>query len=120
MRTPLPQLLLRFAIALSFAYPAIAALSDPESWLGYFPAFLPSSFLLLHAFGVLELIIAVWILFGTRIVIPSVAAAAILVAIVVFNIRQFDILFRDLALALAALALALQQLRTQPTKPVHP
>lgn len=113
MQVPLPQLLLRLAVAFSFAYPPIAAFFDPDSWLGYFPAFVPSSILFLHAFGILELVIAAWILFGKRIVIPSVAAAVILIVIVAFNIGQFDILFRDLSIALAALALALVQFRKQ-------
>ena len=106
MRIPLPELLLRLAVACSFAYPPIAALFDADSWIGYFPAFLPSSILVLHLFGAIELIIALWILFGRRILIPSVIAALLLLAIVVFNLNQFDILFRDIAIALAALALA--------------
>jgi hypothetical protein len=108
---PLPQLLLRLAVAFSFAYPAIAALIDPDSWIGYFPAFIPTSIILLHVFGALEIAIAIWIVFGTRIVIPCVLAALILIAIVVFNAAQFDILFRDVSIALAALALALVNAR---------
>src|SRR3989344_3175185 len=106
MRMPLTELLLRLAVAFSFAYPAISAVFDPESWLGYFPAFLPPSLLLLHAFGALEIVIALWILFGKRVWIPSALAALILLAIVAFNGAQFDILFRDVAIALAALSLA--------------
>ena len=109
---PLPQLLLRLAVAFSFIYPAIAALIDPDSWIGYFPAFIPASITILHAFGALEIAIALWIVFGTRIVIPCVLAALILITIVVFNAAQFDILVRDVSIALAALALALVDVRT--------
>lgn len=116
MRVPLPQLLLRLAIAFSFAYPAIAAYFDPDAWIGYFPAFIPSSILLLHVFGAVEIVIALWIVFGRRVVIPCVAAAIILLAIVAFNLNQFDILFRDVSIALAALALAFVQLR-RPQEP---
>lgn len=113
MRPPLPQLLLRIAVAFSFAYPPVAALIDPDSWLGYFPAFIPSSLLMLHIFGAIEIAIALWILFGKRIVIPCALAALILFAIVAFNASQFDILFRDVSIALAAIALALVNLRKQ-------
>lgn len=110
-RLPLPEILLRVAVAFAFLYPPIAALSDPFSWIGYFPAFLSTLIganaeLLLHAFGVVEVVIAVWILFGKRVFWPSCVAAVLLVAIVVVNPVQFDVLFRDLSIALAAAALA--------------
>src|SRR3989344_7260334 len=99
MRAPLPELLLRLAVAFSFAYPPIAALVDPDSWLGYFPAFVPSSIVLLHVFGAFEILIALWILFGKRVWIPSAIAALVLILIVAFNANQFDVLFRDASIA---------------------
>lgn len=108
---PLPQLLLRVAVAFSFVYPPIAALIEPDSWIGYFPAFVPASITLLHIFGAVELILALWIVFGKRITVPALLAALILIAIVVMNTAQFDILFRDVSIALAAIALALVDTR---------
>ncbi|MEK7510742.1 MAG: DoxX family membrane protein [Patescibacteria group bacterium] len=105
MRVPLAELLLRLGVAFSFLYPPIAAFFDPDSWLGYFPAFIPASMTALHVFGAIEIVIALWILFGKRIWIPSAAAAAMLLAIVIFNLGQFDVLFRDVSIALMALAL---------------
>lgn len=115
-RLSLPEILLRVGVAVALLYPPIAALGDPDSWLGYFPAFLTTlagthELLLLHAFGVIEVIVALWILFGKRIFIPSVIAAVMLVAIVVFNLNQFPILFRDVAIALMAAALAVMHYR---------
>ena len=54
---PKTELLLRVAIAFSFIYPPLSALSDPDSWTGYFPPFLldiagTSDVLLLHGFGI--------------------------------------------------------------------
>jgi len=106
MRVPLHELLLRLAVAFSFVYPPIAAVADPDSWIGYFPAFIPASIELLHVFGALEIALALWIVFGRRIFIPSALAALLLLAIVVVNGAQFDVLFRDVSIALAALALA--------------
>jgi hypothetical protein len=108
---PLSECVLRIAIALSFLYPPLAALTDPYSWSGYFPSFLTAilgtnTLLFLHAFGIVEVAIALWVLFGKRILIPSILAALMLLAIVGFNLAQFPILFRDISIALAALALA--------------
>lgn len=111
-RLPLAELLLRAALAFAFLYPPINALFDPYAWSGYFPTFLltiAGSFelVLLHLFGLAEVALAVWILFGRNIRTPSYIAAALLIAIVVFNLNQFAVLFRDLSIALIALALAI-------------
>lgn len=101
--------LLRLGVAFAFLYPPIHALSNPDSWIGYFPPFMfalgvPSD-VLLHAFGMVEVALALWILSGWKILWPSLAAAAMLVAIVAFNLAQLEVLFRDLSIAAAALAL---------------
>lgn len=103
--------LLRLAVAGSFVYPAIDALFDPYAWIGYFPSFLtdlvaPHGVWLLHAFGVVEIILALWLLLGSRIKIPALIMAGMLFAIVSFNLSQFPVLFRDVAIALACLSLA--------------
>ncbi len=101
---------LRAGVAFAFLYPPISALSSLESWIGYFPPFMrgivPDA-TLLHTFGVVEVIIALWILSGKRIFWPSMAGAAMLVGIVVFNMNNFEVIFRDLAIAAGALALAI-------------
>lgn len=102
--------LLRAAVAFSFLYPPVAAVLDPYSWIGYIPTFIAqlpvSDLVLLHSFGALEIVLALWILSGWRIVWPSVAAAFILLTIVTINFNQFSVLFRDVSIALAAVALA--------------
>lgn len=104
------QWILRIGVAFAFAYPALNAVSNPDSWIGYFPQFMlglgiPHE-VLLHGFGVIEIVIAVWILWGWRLEVPALIAAAMLVAIMAFNPTQFEILFRDLSIAAAALAIA--------------
>ncbi len=102
---------LRVGLAFAFLYPPLNALVDPNSWIGYFPWFtrgiVPDE-VLLHAFGVVEAIIALWLLSGWRIFIPSILATAMLVGIVVFNIPNFQVVFRDLSIAAMSLALALK------------
>jgi hypothetical protein len=68
--------------------------------------------LLLHLFGALEIGIAIWILFGKQIFIPALIAVVILVLIVVLNVRQMDVLFRDIPILLMAVALLLKEKRT--------
>lgn len=102
--------LLRAGIAFAFLYPPIAALADPLAWAAYFPDFvtrLPvSTTVLLHAFGVVEIIIAVWIMSGRSIRIPAAIATVLLIGIMAANPGDFPVLFRDVTIAFGALALA--------------
>jgi uncharacterized membrane protein YphA (DoxX/SURF4 family) len=114
LKRPLSEQLLRLALAFSFLYPPLAAVFDPYSWVGYFPTFLsdlvaPHQLVLLHAFGLVEVALALWLLFGRRIRLPAFLMALLLFVIVVSNLNQFAVVFRDLALALVALALAHMQ-----------
>ncbi len=111
LQTYIP-LLLRIGLAFAFLYPAVSAFVTPTSWIGYFPPFLLDLFaenelVLLHAFGISEIFIALWLLSGKKIFTPSVLAAAYLFGVVAFNIPSIDVVFRDLSLALTAVALAL-------------
>jgi hypothetical protein len=105
------QVILRVGIAFALLYPAFVAIGDPISWASYFPPFfraLPLELTtILHAFGVLEVVLALWILSGWRIQIPAALTTLLLVAIVGFNLSQMDVLFRDLSIAAMSLALAL-------------
>ena len=104
------SLALRAGLAFAFLYPAVSAVFDPLLWIGYFPAFMrgvvPDG-VLLHSFGALEALIALWILSGKHIFLPSAAALAILLAIVALNLSQFPVVFRDLSIAAIALALVI-------------
>lgn len=120
LRLPPAEALLRISVAFAFLYPPVDALFDPVSWLGYFPSFVTNAFhlvsiplklsdvVLLHGFGVLEIVLAVWVLFGRRVRTPALVMAFILFVIVGFNLdpANFSVLFRDVSIAFAALALA--------------
>ena len=108
--TKIADIVLRAGLAFAFLYPSINAVGDPNSWIGYFPQFtrgFVEDQLLLHLFGIVEVGIAFWLLSGWRVWIPASAAAVLLVGIVVFNIPEFQVLFRDLTIAALAVALAL-------------
>src|SRR3989338_7010839 len=110
-RDKLANIILSAGVAFAFLYPPFSALYDPDSWIGYFPSFtrgiVPDA-VLLHSFGALEAVIALWILGGRHIFLPSLAATAILAAIVICDWREMDVVFRDVSIALASAALAVK------------
>ena len=103
--------LLRIGVAFAFIYPAVRALFNPFAWVGYFPMFVGDMISLgvaLYIIGAIEIIIALWILFGKNIFIPSSIATVFLLVIVVFNWSQIDVLFRDIPIAAMSLILVLK------------
>ena len=109
-KNALAYLVLRVGVAFAFLYAAIDAFIDPFSWIDFFPHFMRGyvpDLTLLHAFAVVEILIALWILSGKKIFIPATLATLLLVSIVLFNFSELQLLFRDLSIAAAALALAI-------------
>lgn len=105
----LASLILRLGLAVVFLYPAIAAFIDPNSWIGFLPIFLrriiPEKTLLL-LFSLYEIVLASWLLSGKKVFYAAVISAMTLFAIIITNIGVMDIIFRDVAILAAALALA--------------
>src|SRR3989344_9129855 len=100
--------LLRLGIASVFLYAAIAATLEPSNWIGYLPQFLRSIFpaeTLLRLFSAYEVIISLWLLWGKKLLYPSVLSVITLSAIIIANIGQLDVVFRDIAILFAALSL---------------
>lgn len=105
----LAHLLLRIGVAFALLYPPIHALYSPDSWIGYFPAFMQGvlpDVILLHIFGAVEVVLAFWILSNKKIYIPAAITTILLIAIVLFNWGQMEVLFRDLSIAAVSLSLA--------------
>lgn len=113
------SLILRVSLALAFIYPAINAILDPASWIGYFPSFMrgivPDQ-ILLHSFGALEVLLALWVLSGWKIRFPASVTLLMLLGIVMFNLNQFQVVFRDLSIAGMALALIYMHSSAKPLK----
>ncbi len=112
--------LLRIGVGFAFLYPPISAIFNPFAWIGYFPLFVtnifPDAIVLLHIFGVIEVIVGLWILSGKNIFIPSAAAALMLAGIIIFNFSQMDVLFRDVSILLMAVALMLSHKQSKQEK----
>ena len=107
-RNNLTFLFLRLGLAFTFIYAALASLANPFSWIGFFPFWLrdilPAQ-ILLNGFSIYELGLGLWLVSGYRLRWSSVLAFVSLAGVTVFNIGAMDIVFRDVGLAAAALAL---------------
>jgi len=104
----IPPILLRFGIAFTFFYAAIFSFLNPNDWIGFFPLFLRNIFpagLMLAGFSFYELILGFWLLSGKFQFYSAVLSAFTILGVIVFNLGAFDIIFRDVGLFFAALAL---------------
>ncbi len=100
--------ILRWGLAFVFFYAAIASLLNPSEWIGYLPGFLTVFLpprLVLTVFSIYEIILAALLFMGKKLVWISLLSVITLAAIVVFNLGLLEVTFRDVGLAMAALAL---------------
>ncbi len=109
-RTSFVSFLLRLGIAVPFLYAAIAAALDPTSWIGFFPSWLQAIIpggVLLGLWSWYEVALSLWLISGKKTYYAGGLASLTLLAITVFNLGALDIVFRDVGLLLAAVALTL-------------
>ena len=102
------DIVLRLGVAFALLYPALNAVFDPYAWVGYFPTFMRGfvpDLVLLHLFGIVEVVLALWILSGRRVFYPALITVVLLVLIILLNLGDFQVVFRDLSIALMALSL---------------
>ena len=107
-KNKLASLLLRLGIAFSFIYAAVSAFFNPTNWIGYIPDFLTLGldklvFLKIHS--AVDLLLGLWLLSGRKEFYASIVSAVVLFGIVVLNTGQMEIVFRDISILFASLAL---------------
>ncbi len=100
--------ILRWGLAFVFFYAAIASLAQTGRWMIYVPSFIaavipPQTFLVACSFY--ELILAGLLFSGKKIFWSSLLAAISFVLVVIFDFRLMGIIFENVGLAFAALAL---------------
>lgn len=104
------ELILRVGVAFTLLYAAVSSFLTPVNWIGFFPAFLFQSAipeeLILGAFSLFEIILGLWLLWGKKVVYPALLSAFAFGGIALFNLGAMDIVFRDVGLFFAALAIA--------------
>lgn len=102
---------LRLGLAFVLIYAAVSATINPVNWIGYFPQFLknfvPDS-LLLPLFSFIEIFLGLWFIWGKKLFFPSIISALAMAGIIIFNLNQMDIVFRDVSIMLTALSLAVK------------
>lgn len=106
----LVSFLLRIGLSIVFLYAATAAFLEPLNWIGFSPQFIreivPAQ-ILLFLFSLSEIILALWLVWGRYTFYAASLAALTLFLIILSNLVQLDIVFRDLAIFFSALALAI-------------
>jgi hypothetical protein len=100
--------ILRWGLAFVFFYAAIASVARPERWVIYVPSFISSiisaqSFLVL--FSLYELILAGFLFSGKKLFWSSLLAVITFTAVIVVDFSLMSLVFTDIGLAFAALAL---------------
>jgi uncharacterized membrane protein YphA (DoxX/SURF4 family) len=109
-RQYLVVLILRISLAFAFLYAAILGATHPFEWINYFPSILRNHFpdqVLLNFYGLIELVIAGWLVWGNKIFIPSLSATILLFLGILVNLTQFNDFFRNISLLGTALALTI-------------
>jgi hypothetical protein len=106
-----PLQLLQLGLAFVFLYASISALTSPATYRSYIPSVWaewspPTTHLLLRAFAVYELALAVALLTRRFCYQASLLSAVTLLGIIGLNADAFEVLFRNVAITFAALALA--------------
>lgn len=99
---------LRIGLATVFLYAAVASFLNPEAWIGFLPFWLrnliPANILLVE-FSIYQVGLTFWLLSGKKVFYSSLLAGLTLLAIVVANLGDLDIIFRDIAILFSAIAL---------------
>ncbi len=106
----LARLLLRFGLAFVFSYASLEMFLDPSKLMIYIPEFITrivSTDFFLFSFGLVEVLLALWLVSGYKVRYAAIISFFLMAGFVGFNLDQFHILFRNIAIGLAAIALAL-------------
>src|SRR3989338_1325789 len=100
---------LRLGLPLGFGYSAVGGYLNPDAFLKYVPDFvqniLPAIFFL-PIFGGFEVFLVLWLLSPWLVRYAALVAFAMMIGIVFSNFEYFSVLFRNVAIGFAALALA--------------
>lgn len=122
MEEQLSSWLLRAGLAFVLSYAATSSVFHPETFARYFPSFMPATWAteLLPVFAVFEMLLAVGLMTERFTYLASMLAGLTMIAIIVVNPSVFDVLFRNVAIACGAFALAAQNRRERrPTWPAR-
>ncbi len=106
----LVSIFLRIGLAVVFLYAAVSSMLEPQNWIGFIPDFIKSIIpadIFLVLFSVYEFLLSLWLLSGRKGFYSAILSALTLAAIIFFNFTVLEIVFRDIAIFFAAIALAI-------------
>jgi len=109
-REVLVSFFLRSGLAIVFFYAATSAYLNPQDWIGFIPQFVRNIIdptLFLHIHSAAEVILGLWLLSDKKTVYAASISALSIFTIIIFNPGALDIIFRDVAILFAAIALAI-------------
>lgn len=101
-------ILIRLGLAFTLMYAAVSAWQNPDAWIGFIPTFLRDLLadeILLAAHSLGNFALGLWLLSGWKVYYSALISAAAIASILVFNLGAMDIIFRDVGLFFAAMAL---------------
>lgn len=99
---------LRFGLAFVYGYAAIEMQINPDNFLKYVPPLMQTIIpldIFLITFGIFEILLTLWLISGKRTEYAGLISFFLMVGIMIPNVTYFNILFRNVAIALASLAL---------------
>ena len=102
------SLLLRVGLAVAFLYAGIASLRAPLEWIGFLPAIvtkLVAPMIAIRLIAVYELVLAAWLISGRYTRYAALISAVTLSGILLGNLNELIVTFRDVGLFFASLAL---------------
>jgi len=112
-----PSLLLRIGIAFSFFYVGVSSLFNPNLWSAFVPSFV-LNFIPINVFMIgitlMHFILVVWLLSGYFVEYASLIAIFFLSSIVLLDFNAFSIVFRDVSIIFACLALIVLTVKNRP------
>jgi uncharacterized membrane protein YphA (DoxX/SURF4 family) len=100
--------LLRIGLAFVYGYASVEIYFNPGNFLKYIPPYMQSIIplhLFLLLFAVFEIILVIWFLSGKHTEYGAAISALVMVCIIVPNLIFFSVLFRNVAIVFASLAL---------------
>lgn len=103
-----PSFLLRVGLAFVFLYAAVNFFFNTDQALQFLPKFVSSIIppgIFLRLFEIYELILAAWLLSGKWSHYAGLLSALTLIMITAFNVESFHVVFRNIAIIFAGLAL---------------
>jgi hypothetical protein len=101
----LASLILRIGIAFSFTYAAVSSFINPTAWIGFLPRLIQLP-IILTTFSIIQLILSLFLILDKKTYYVSIISSLLFTGMIIFNLGALDIIFRDITILLASIALS--------------